>query len=103
MATFRKKRNINIGRVVSKIAVTVIALYAGGIVITQLGVVMNGTCSPFYQGLTLIGWAVGSATCSTTGATNANTITATTNTGILAVVGVLGIASVVMEFVKFRM
>lgn len=92
MASFRRKQNVNIGRVVSKIVVTVIALYAGGIIMTSLGTVMNGTSSPFYQGLTLIGWTL-----------TGTQITATTGTGILAVIGVLGIASVVMEFVEFRM
>lgn len=106
MARFQRKRNVNIGRVVTKIAVTLIALYAGGIIMTSLGTVMNGTCSPFYQGLSLIGWTIGTGACSNAnpaGSSVANTVTATTQTGILGVVGVIGLASIVMEFVDIRM
>lgn len=103
MVSFKKRSKVNIGRVVSKIAVSLIALYAGGVVVTTLGEVMNGTCSPFYRGLSLIGWTVGSATCSTTSATNANTITDTTGSGILAVIGIIALASIVLEFVEIKM
>lgn len=85
-------KDVNIGRVVTKVLVTIVALYAGGTVLTQLGTVINGTTSPFYQGLTLIGWTVSNGT-----------VTATTGSGILAVVGIVAIASIVMEFVKIRM
>lgn len=121
MASFRRKQNVNIGRVVAKIVVTVIALYAGGVIMTSLGAVMNGTSSPFYQGLTLIGWTVGNpitngtagyyctcaqpavCTAASTTASTSQCITSVSGTGILAVIGVLGIAAVVMEFVEFRM
>lgn len=89
----RYRRNVNIPRVVAKIAGVLIALYVGGTIVTQLGSVMNGTTSPFYQGLTLIGWTVNSS----------GGITSTSGSGILAVIGIVGIAAIVMEFVEFRM
>lgn len=93
MAKFRMSyRQPNISRVVAKIAGAVIALYVGGEIMTQLGTVMNGTTSAFYTGLTLIGWTVSS-----------NQITATTGSGILGVIGIIAIAGIVLEFVKFRM
>lgn len=79
--------------VVKKIAKAVLSLYVGGTILIQLGLVMNGTTSPFYVGLKLIGWNVDTTT---------GTITSTTgNGGILAVVGIVAIASVILEFVEF--
>lgn len=87
----RYKKNVNIKRVVTKIAVTVLTLYVGGTILTEIGEVMNGTTSPFYEGLSLIGWTVDAT----------GQITATNGTGILTVVGLVAIASIVMEFVDF--
>lgn len=87
----RWKKGVNIGRVVAKVVATVLALYVGGTIMSEIGSVMNGTTSPFNKGLTLIGWTV----------SDAGLITSTTaNSGILAVVGIIGIASIVMEFVN---
>lgn len=84
---------------------------------------MNGTESAFYTGLSLIGWTVGTypacggenysttckplatAACDALGqatATGQNCITSVSGTGILAVIGIIGLASVILEFVKFR-
>lgn len=95
MAKFqmRYRQNWSIGRVVTKIVITLLSLYVGGTIVTEIGKVMNSTTSPFYKGLTLIGWTV-----STSGQ-----ITDTTGSGILSVIGIVGIASVVMEFVEIRM
>lgn len=84
------RKNLNIGRVVAKIVGTVLALYVGGTIMIEIGNVMNSTTSPFYRGLTLIGWTVSST----------GQITSTSGSGILAVVGIVGIASIVMEFVQ---
>lgn len=89
---FSVKKGINIKRVVGKLATTLITLYAGGYVITELGNVMNGTSSPFNPGLALIGWTV-----------SGTTITSTTGSGILTVIGIIGVASIVLEFVQFRL
>lgn len=85
---FNKRFNIN--RVVKRLVYTILALYVGGTIISTFGTVMNGTTSPFYTGLSLIGWTVTS-----------NQITATSGSGVLAVVGIIGIASVVTEFVTW--
>lgn len=103
MARVRFKRNLNINRIVVKIVATVLGLYVGGYILTEIGEVMNATCSPFYTGLSLIGWTVGTATCTTTSASDTNTITSTSGSGILAVVGIVAIASIVTEFVEFSM
>ncbi len=86
----RARKGINIGRVVAKLVSTVLALYVGGTIMIEIGNVMNGTTSPFYRGLTLIGWTV----------SDAGLITATSGSGILAVIGIIGIATIVMEFVQ---
>lgn len=91
--SFKYRRGVNIPRVVGKVAGTILALYVGGTIITEIGNVINGTTSPFYKGLTLIGWTV----------TDAGQVTDTTGSGILAVIGIVGIASIVMEFVEVRM
>lgn len=94
MARFRfKRKKLNISRVVSKLAVVLVSLYAGGVIVTQLGQVMNGTTSPFNQGLTLIGWTVSTG----------GQIQAYSGSGILAVIGIIGVASIVLEFVELRM
>ena len=117
MAKFSYNKNANISRVVGKVFATTIALYVGGTVLSELGTIMECTQSPFYDGLSLIGWTVGDAVVPhTSGLCNAtagavtsttasydNLITATTGSGILAVVGIIGIASIILEFVNFKM
>lgn len=93
---FRGMRNMRIGRVVTKIVAVLIALWVGGEILTALGDTMNGTTSPFYQGLTIIGWQVGDG-----GAHPEGLIHDTSGNGVLVVVGLIGIASVVLEFVQF--
>ena len=87
---FRKK--VNIPRVVGKLTAVIIALYVGNEIINQIGTIVNGTTGPFNNGFKLIGWTVSS-----------NTVTATTGAGVLSVIGVVGIASIVLEFVTFNM
>lgn len=112
MVRIRFNRSVNIGSVVKKLVYTILSLYVGGTIVTTFGTVMNCTQSPFYQGLTLIGWTVTStvtnmsATCGqvvgTTGsATGYNVITSVSGSGVLSVIGIIGIANVVMDFVKF--
>ena len=110
----RFRKHISIGRVVAKLVTVVLALYVGGTIMIEIGSVLNGTESPFYKGLTLIGWTVGdypyngslyAATCSGTTYTEtvsngANCITSVSGSGILAVIGIIGIATIVMKFVQ---
>lgn len=86
----RFNRNFNVNRVVKRLVRSVLALYVGGTIMTVFGTVMNGTISPFYTGLSLIGWTV----------TN-NQIMSTTGSGVLAVVGIIAIAQIVTEFVTW--
>jgi len=90
MVRVNMRRGVNIGRVVTKIVSTVLALFVGGTIMIEIGNVMNGTTSPFYKGLTLSGWTVDQT----------GTITSTAGSGILAVIGIIGIAAIVMEFVS---
>lgn len=92
MAKFRFRKKLNIGKVVAKLVGTIVALYVGNEIISQVGTVMNGTTGPFNNGFKLIGWTVTS-----------NQITATTGAGVLSVIGLVGIASIVMEFVEYKM
>lgn len=121
MVSFKKRTGVNIGRVVAKITITLLSLWVGGVVMTAMGEVMLHTASPFYRGLSLIGWTVGdfplwnsthyALQCGNTSVGNAlatppgatTCITDTTGAGILAVVGIIGLASIVLEFVEFKM
>ena len=99
MARIRFNKNFNVNRVVKQLVQTILALYVGGTILTTFGTVMNGTASPFYTGLSLIGWTVATAACPTV--STANCITATTGSGVLAVVGIIAIAQIVTEFVSW--
>ena len=85
------RKNVNVMRVGVKLATAIIALYVSGFLVDVMGQIMNGTSSPFYTGLKLIGWTV-----STTGQ-----ITAYNGTGILSIIGLLAIAWIVFEFVDY--
>lgn len=103
----RWRKKINIKRVVAKIAIAVVGLYVGGTLLNEIGSVMNCTGSPFYKGLTLIGWTitdnVNTTTCSSLSPSpQNNVITSTEGSGVLAVVGIVAIASIVLEFVSFK-
>ena len=88
---FKGNGNVNIWRVVMKVIITLVALWGGGIAMTAIGSSINGTSSPFYQGLTIIGYTVDSTT---------NTITSTSGSGILAIVGIFAMISIISEFVN---
>ena len=113
--SFRKK--VNIPRVVAKTAGVIIALYVGNEIINQIGAIVNGSQGPFNQGFKLIGWTVGGgltngtagnyyADCisgSIVATQPTNCVTDVSGAGVLSVIGVVGIASIVMEFVSFNM
>jgi len=102
----RRRGKINAIRIGLKVGMTVIGLWVAGVLLNTMGEVMNGTCSAFYNGLSLIGWTVGAPTATTAHGcltTDTNTITAFSGSGILAVVGILALASIVTEFVQFSM
>lgn len=85
----------------------------------NVGTIMNQTEGPFNTGFKLIGWTVGtypacptanySTTCSAvcpsaqTTAIGSNCITDISGAGVLSVIGLVGLASIVLEFVEYRM
>ena len=120
MARVRFNKNFNVNRVVKQLVQTILALYVGGTILTTFGTVMTNTSSPFYTGLSLVGWTVGNQITNGTadtyyvcsgGGTQAlaspvttitgNCITATTGSGVLAVIGIIAIAQIVTEFVSW--
>lgn len=105
MAKMSFNRNYNINRVVKKLVYTILSLYVGGTIITVFGNVMNGTASPFYEGMQLIGWTITDNTnCNqmSPAAGQNNCITDTSGAGVLAVLGIIALASVVLEFISFK-
>ena len=114
----RKLGGSDIFTVVNSLVRTILALYVGGTLITTFGTVMNCTHSPFYDGLSLIGWTVSDNvfinttlaapnTCSGAGtglvnlATYNNLIVNPTGSGVLSVVGLIAIAKVLLQVIKF--
>lgn len=91
-------KSFNVQRLVKRMLYTILALFVGGITLQAFISSMNGTCSPFYNGLSFIGVSVTTAQCTTTGASNANTINSPTlSTSVLSVVGVIAIAGILMS------
>ena len=85
-----RKNNGGIIRVIVEIIITLAGLYAGGTALTAMGTMMNGSTSPFYVGLGIIGWTVESD----------GHIISTTGSGILAVVGIFAIIAIIAKFVR---
>jgi hypothetical protein len=113
-------KQVNIGRVVTKIVVTILSMYVGGALLTSIGAVVNQQCSQMYGGLTIIGWTVGTCTNATpynvSGGcwgtalvdggcrSNPNTVLSVAgNGGLLVIVAIIGIASLTLEFVNVKM
>lgn len=79
----------------------------------QFGIVMQGSCSPFYTGLQLIGWKVGNYStaeaastswsvwdgCGNASSTAKTVLYDSSGVGVLTVVGLVALAAVVMTFV----
>lgn len=115
--SFKYRKDWSVSRVITKVVVGLLSLYVGGTIVTEVGKVMNQTSSPLYKGLTLIGWTVGEKAlsdgkylvCGASANSNNHTIqdvtciSDVTGSGILAVIGIITIASIVLEFVEIRM
>lgn len=97
----RFNRNFNVNRVVKRLVQSILALYVGGTIMTVFGTVMNDTSSPFYTGLSLIGWSVSSSTTDIGCGTVSGCIYSTSGSGVLAVVGIIAIAQIVTEFISW--
>lgn len=109
------KKGFTTQKLVAQLFAVLIALYVGGSMMTALGNAMQCTYSPFYNGLSLIGWTVTdsvvpstSGTCNTTGSiagsssTYNGVLTGTTSGGVLAVVGIVALAFVIKNAVYIR-
>lgn len=90
-------KEVNISRVMARVVMIVLALYVGGTIMSEMGSTMNNTCSPFYEGLSLIGWTITPSNMS-----NGGCITETPTTGILSIIAIVGIVSIIFEFVRMR-
>ena len=120
---FKGMANVNVWRVVIKVIIVLVALWGGGIALDAIGDSIANTTSPFYQGLSIIGYTVGAPVLNastwytecggdgntsvyqggTTTATEPDITTCVTDTsgsGILAVVGIFAIIAIVSEFVR---
>lgn len=93
MAKFRFKKGYNVGTVIKDLVRTVLMLWVGGTIITEVGDVILLEQSPLFGGLELIGWTVNAS----------GHVTSTSGTGILTVVGIIAIAQIVLKFVDFKM
>lgn len=125
MARFkvRIRKNINVTAVIVRVVGTLIGLYAGSIMLDVMGGILANQTSSLYTGLKLIGYTVGTNTqtngtagcligcgqtvtgdCGSSAMTGAsNCVMSTSGTGILAIIGLAGIASIVMQFVEFKL
>jgi hypothetical protein len=91
--SFRFKKKIDIGRVISKLAVLVLTLWVGNEILNAVAVAMNGTSNIFSQGLTLIGF----------NSTNGVMDGTVSSGGLISIVGIVAVASLVLEFVEFKL
>jgi len=106
----RFRQGVDVMSVVKRLVMVVIGLWIGGTLLMEVGKTMLGTCSPFYKGMSLIGWKVAdNATASAkvavdSACTSSNYILYDTvsQAGILSVVGLIALAGVVLSFVKFK-
>jgi hypothetical protein len=94
MAKFKGFKQSSILALVGALTTVLVSLYAGGIMLDAVGDVINGTTSAFYTGLTLIGYTM----CPTPDTTQ---VCSTSGSGILAVVGIIGLMKIINIFVKF--
>lgn len=112
MVRVYRKRKVNVMRVAAKLVGSILGLYIAGYLVNTLGSVLNNTASQFYRGFTMIGWTLEdhyNATfdnCQAQTTTNEvlirDCITDYSSSGILAIVGLVAIASVVFEFVSVK-
>lgn len=81
---------LNVGRIISKIIATIMAMYIANTIVGVIGEAMNGTTSGMYTSLRLIGWQI----------TEQGTIIGTSGAGIITAIGIFGLTSIVLEIVK---
>lgn len=111
MARVRFNRKVNIGRVIGKIVTSVLVLWVGSMAISAVAVAMNCTNGVFQTGMTFIGLGettspvAGGFNCTQSVGAPAGTYLDGTvsTTGILSIIGIVAVASIVMEFVTIKL
>lgn len=88
------RKGISVNKLVGMLLAVVIGLYVGGQVLETFGDAMENTCSPFYNGFTLIGWTVNANNCLADGAT--------TTGGVLSVVGIVALAYIIKKVIYIK-
>lgn len=91
--SFRMKKKIDIGRVISKLAVLVLTLWVGNEILEAVATAMNGTSNIFAQGLKLIGFNADNGVMDGT----------VSSGGLISIIGIIAVASLVLEFVEFKL
>ena len=107
----RFNKGFNINRLIKRIITLIIGLLVGGLVLSAFINAFRGYCSVLFAGLSILGVNVsaGSTYAGTptiqTGCATSNYVIGSTgnlNSGILTVVGVIGVAGIIMtEFVRW--
>lgn len=77
-------------RLITRLITTAFGLYIGSIVLDTVGQELNGTSSPMFAGLTLIGFQVDAT----------NTITGVGTAPIIILIGLIGTISIIFEFIR---
>lgn len=108
MAKFSFRKKVNVNKVITKIAVVVLALWVGSEILNSVAVAMNTSASAFQSGLTFLGFDTTTyANTSVTECVPGDYLTCfngdITTTGILSIVGLIAGASIVLDFVKISM
>ena len=92
--TLRFKKKVDINKVTTKIVVLAITLWVAGLILHSVADAMKGTTPIFAKAYALLGFVLDSN----------NTITGQINpTGFMTIIGVVGVASIILEFVEFSL
>jgi hypothetical protein len=86
------KQPKSIMAVIKKLTYTVIALWVGGLILTAVASAMNGTTTPFAEGLAILGFEHTSGTMDGT----------VSSTGLLTVIAVIGATNIIMDFLSIK-
>ncbi len=106
-------KNFNISRLIKKIIYLVVGLLVGGLVLSAFIEAFRGYCSVFFNGLNILGvnittetvYSIGNDPALQSGCTGSSYVIGATgnlDSGILTVVGIIGVAVILMtEFVNW--
>lgn len=107
----RFKKNVSVKSGIKYLASVILTLYIGGMFLLYLSRTMIGKCSPFFTGLQLLGWKVGSNATATAAGVNAGPeceggvnyiLYDISDAGVLVVVGLVAVGAVLFKFIDMR-